>query len=69
MSKFPMYQMVVNGETRYYDLGEAGRLYDSGHLPVGFGELVMEEDTTERAMTDDDKRRISNYADKFSASK
>ena len=68
-SQFPKYLMIVNGKHELLPLGRAAAAYDSGLVPVSFGDLVLEKDGSTRSMTDEDKARISDAADEYSASK
>ncbi len=69
MSSFPRYLMIVNGNRLWLDIGNAGVAFDSGWVPVRIGGKVIEEDGTERDVTDEEKQRISDIAEEYSASK
>ena len=63
------YMMIVDGNTHFLLLRETAQVYDSGWVPVEFGDLVLLEDFTTVVMTDEDKQKISRLADDYSASK
>lgn len=68
--KYPRYQLIVNGETIWYTLGEAAAAYDNGFTEVDFGKIVHDSpDEDPREMTLEDQQRISQAADEYSASK
>ncbi|MBI2798245.1 hypothetical protein HYX70_03010 [Candidatus Saccharibacteria bacterium] len=68
--QFPMYELVVDGKSRWFTLGKAGPVYDNGHIQVRFGtEVILNNHGETRAMTDADKKAISDAADEYSASK
>ena len=66
---FPKYLMKINGNRKFLTFHEAYVAYDSGSANVEFGRYVLSEDGSVRAMTDEDKSKISEAADKYSASK
>lgn len=66
---FPKYLMKINGGRKFLPFGEAYVAYDSGSARVEFGRYVLNEDFSVRKMTDEDKSKISDAADKYSASK
>jgi len=68
-SKFPLYLMVFDGKNRWLNINAAGRLYDYGFAPVSIGGRVMEEDGTEREITDEERQRIVDIADEYSGNK
>ncbi len=63
------YLMRINGEERYLSLYDAGVVYDSGHLRVEFGDSVLSADGSVQPMTQKDKDKISEAADRHSESK
>jgi hypothetical protein len=66
---FPKYLMKINGNRRFLPFNEAYTIYDSGSARVEFGHYVLNEDFSVRRMTDEDRLRISNAADKHSGNK
>ncbi len=66
---FPLYKMVVDGKEQWLSIREAGIVYDSGWTPVAIGGLVLEAAGVPREITEEEKQRISNIADEWSASK
>lgn len=69
MTRFPLYELVVNGRNNFYTLSEASRVYDWGWATVEFGDLVITEEGVSRKMTQEEKQEISSLADEYSASK
>lgn len=67
--KFPKYLMKINRERKFLTFREAYVTYDSGLAQVEFGRYVLNEDFSVRKMTDEDKSKISDAADEYSASK
>ena len=64
----PRYQMMVDGNEEWHPLRDAGIVYDFGWVPVSIGGTVRELDTT-RPITVEERRKISDIADDWSASK
>lgn len=67
--QFPLYQMVLNGNEKFLPFREAYVAFDSGWMDVDTGQFVIDEGFKLRPMTPEDKRKISNAADEYSASK
>lgn len=67
--EFPKYLMRVNGERRFLTFRNAYIALNSGFDHVTFGRYVLNEDDSVRKMTGEDRSKISNAADKYSASK
>ncbi len=69
--EFPLYEMVVDGKEKYLPFREAYVVFDSGFVPVDTGKFVLEfehqRDFKLRPMTGEDKRKISDAADEYSA--
>lgn len=64
--------MIINGKRQWLGLHSAGVAYDSGWARVEFGETVVDptgDDLVIREMTDQDRAKISDYADEWSANK
>lgn len=69
-NEYPLYEMVVGGKIEWCSLRQAAIFYDCGLVPVSFGTQVIDSlGDVPRPITDDDKRRISDRADEYSASK
>lgn len=68
-AKFPMYQMKINGNRMFLPFEQAYVVYNSGSTQVEFGRYVLNEDFSVRKMTKEDKSKISDAADQYSASK
>lgn len=66
---WPRYNMIIDGAPRWLSLRDAGIAYDSGHCSISIGGLVLEENGSTRDITMDERRRISDIADDWSASK
>ena len=66
---FPMYQMLIDGQTHWLRLQQAGVAYDNAWAPVSIGGRVIESDGAERPITDEERRQIADIADEHSASK
>jgi nucleoside 2-deoxyribosyltransferase len=64
----PRYQMMVDGNEEWHPIRDAGIVFDSGWAPVSIGGSVRELDTT-RPITDQERTRIADIADEYSASK
>lgn len=69
MSDFPRYQMIINGIEHWLKLTEAGIAYDSGWVPVEFGGKVLESNGRTRSITKEEKNKIGDIAEEWSASK
>ncbi len=67
--EFPRYEMVIDGKSHWLPMHQAGPAYDNGWVHVRIGKKVIERDGTERSMTKEDFRSISDAADEHSASK
>ena len=67
--EFPRYQMVIDGATHWLPIQRAGVAYDNGWQRVKIGDRVIERDGTERAIANDERRKIVKIADEHSASK
>lgn len=65
----PLYLIIVNGNNHWLPLRQAGVAYDSGWVAVSIGGRVIEENGTERAITDQERQQIATLADEHSASK
>ncbi|MDX1608377.1 MAG: hypothetical protein R3251_04160 [Candidatus Spechtbacterales bacterium] len=63
------YLMVVNGDERWMTLQEAGKIYDSGWFPVKIEGRVMDEDGEQRPITDEERKKIVEIANRRSESK
>lgn len=63
-TQFPLYLMIVNGIKKFLTLKEAGEAHDSIFGKIEFGEYVLAADFSVRVLTDDDKKLISDFADK-----
>lgn len=68
-SRFPLYLMIVNGERKWLKINRAGVVYDDGFMPVRIGGSVLEEDGSEREITNEERQKIVNIADEYSGSK
>ena len=68
-TNFPRYLMKINGNRRFLPFNEAYAIYDSGFAKVEFGHYVLNEDFSVRRMTNEDRSKISNAADKHSGNK
>lgn len=68
-AEYPQYLMWINGERRFLSLREAGIVYDSGYDQIEIAGEVMESDGKIRSITDEERRRISEIADRVSSSK
>ena len=68
-SVFPLYLMIRDGSRVWMNIIDAGRLYDSGFIPVSIGGRVMEEGGCERDITDEERQKIVNIADDYSGNK
>ena len=66
---FPKYLMRVDGRQRFLNLAEAARAYTYCHVIVDFGCLVLHRDLSVDKMTHGDRRKISDAADRYAASK
>ena len=66
---FPLYEMIVNGRQEWHTLRDAGVVYDYGHFPVAIGGKVLDRPGMPRDITEEERRRISDIADEWSASK
>jgi hypothetical protein len=66
---FPKFLMKIGGNRKFLSLSEAYIAFDSGFLYVEFGRYVLNEDFSVRKMTEEDKKKISDAADEYSASK
>jgi len=66
---FPKYLMVIDGKLHFVPFREAYVAYDNGFVPVEFGQYVLNHDFSVREMTEEDKSKISDAADEYSASK
>jgi hypothetical protein len=66
---FPKYLMKVDGKRHFLNLAEAARAYDNGLVTVDFGRYVLHHDYSVDKMTADDRRKISDAADRYAASK
>ena len=60
------YELVVNGQSEWLSPSEAAVIYDAGQVPVQFGERVRDPSGLLRAMTPQDRHRISDAADEIS---
>ncbi len=69
LENFPKYLMKIGGERNFLSFREAYVAYDLGFALVEFGRYVLNEDFSVRKMTDEDKSKISDAADAYSASK
>jgi hypothetical protein len=69
MSDWPRYNMVIDGKSEWLTLKRAGIAFDSGWVPVSIGGQVLEEDGTIRDITTEERTRIADIADDWSASK
>jgi len=63
------YLMIIGGEKRFLPLLDAGVAYDFGFAPVEIGGLVLEEDGLVRDITPEERKRICEIADEYSALK
>lgn len=67
---YPRYSMMVDGKLEWFSLGRAASMYDCGFIQVDFGPCVIEKEGEDpRLMTDDDRSKISELADRISESK
>lgn len=67
---YPLYEMVVNGDSVWLNLSDAARAFDSGWFRCHFGKQVIERyGSFPRAMTNPEKQTISEFADDYSSSK
>jgi hypothetical protein len=66
---FPKYLMKVNGDRVFVSFRDTYVLFDSGNARVEFGRYVLNEDFSVRHMTQEDKDKISEAAEKYSDSK
>ena len=64
-----MYLMIVGIERRFLSLPDAGRVFDSGHIKVSVGNLVLENTYLVREITPEERLKISGAAEEHSASK
>ena len=67
--KYPLYSMVINGKTSFMTLREAGVAYDNGMVRVEIGGLVLESSRSAREITHEERAKISEIAEEYSASK
>ncbi len=63
------YLMIVNGENHWLNLYESGVLYENGQVSVQIGGRVMESNGKEREITDEERARIVEIADRVSENK
>lgn len=66
---FPWYELIVDGQSEFHPIHQAGRVYDCGHIFVSFGTRVLLSDGTTRPITPEEKSRIIELADEYSDSK
>ena len=66
---FPMYLMLIGRRRKFLSIQDAGKAYDSGHVTVNIGNLVLESDFSVRDITAEEALRIGKIADEYSASK
>ena len=66
---FPKYLMKVDGERKFFNFREAYVMYDSGSINVEFCRYVLNADFSVRKMTNEDKAKISEAADKYGEGK
>lgn len=64
-----MYLMIIGFERRFLPLPDAGRMFDAGHIKVSIGNLVLEINHSVRDITSEEVTKISEAADRYSASK
>ena len=69
-SVFPLYLMIRDGSRVWLHIRDAGRLYDSGFIPVSIGgKVIRDESGSEHDITDEERQRIVNIADDYSGNK
>lgn len=61
--------MKIGGQRIFLSFHDARVAYDAGTIKVEFGRYVLWADLTMQKMTPEDKQRISDAADEYSASK
>lgn len=66
---FPLYQMIVDGKQEWHTLRSAGIVYDYGHLPISIGGQVLDGPGMARDITEEERQKIADLADEWSASK
>lgn len=66
---FPLYQMIVDGKQEWHTLRNAGIVYDCGWLSISIGGLVLDQPGMTRDITEEERQKISDIADEWSASK
>lgn len=70
MSDFkPLYEMIIDDKTYWLLIRQAGIAYDSGWVPVSIGGHVLDGPGPTRLITNEERRRIADIADDWSASK
>ncbi|KND50822.1 MAG: hypothetical protein AB202_00250 [Parcubacteria bacterium C7867-007] len=67
--EYPLFLMQAGAMFQFLPLREAGILYDNGLVDVKFGTFVLEEGLKIRLMTDEEKGKISEIADRYSENK
>ncbi len=65
----PLYHMIVNGNSSWLPIQQAGVAYDNNWVPVKIGKDVIEADGSVRPITDAERAQIVDIADEYSASK
>lgn len=67
--KFPRYLMKVGTEQQFLAIEDASMVYDFGHLPVQIVGLVLESTYHVRDITDEERGKIVELAEEYSANK
>ena len=68
-SEFPKYLMEIDGKKKFFTIRDAGVWYDNGFMRVEIGGEVLEADFSVREITKEEREKISEIADEYSASK
>ena len=68
-SIFPLYKMIIDGKEHRLPLRDVSVAYDSGWVPVAIGGLVLEAAGQPREITNEERAKISDIADRCSESK
>ena len=67
--EFPLYLFKIGVELKFLTMSEAGPAFDNGFVAVEIVGYVLCEDFSVRMITAEEKREISDRADRYSESK